>query len=43
MPAEPESPPPFGAPAEHYDRYMGRYTPALAAALADAWAADRAP
>jgi SAM-dependent methyltransferase len=35
MPAEPKSPPPFGAPAEHYDRYMGRYTSALAAALAD--------
>lgn len=26
----------FGAPAEHYDRFMGRYTPSLAAALADA-------
>lgn len=27
---------PFRAPAEHYDRFMGRYTPVLAAALADA-------
>jgi SAM-dependent methyltransferase len=36
MPAEPESAPPFLAPAEHYDRYMGRYSQALAAALADA-------
>jgi ubiquinone/menaquinone biosynthesis C-methylase UbiE len=27
---------PFKAPAEDYDRFMGRYTPALAAALADA-------
>jgi SAM-dependent methyltransferase len=26
----------FGAPAEHYDRFMGRYTPALAFGLADA-------
>lgn len=26
----------FAAPAEHYDRFMGRYTPTLAAALADA-------
>jgi ubiquinone/menaquinone biosynthesis C-methylase UbiE len=26
----------FGAPAEHYDRFMGRYTPTLAVALADA-------
>jgi ubiquinone/menaquinone biosynthesis C-methylase UbiE len=26
----------FRAPAEDYDRFMGRYTPALAAALADA-------
>jgi ubiquinone/menaquinone biosynthesis C-methylase UbiE len=26
----------FRVPAEHYDRFMGRYTPALAAALADA-------
>ncbi|MBO0826512.1 MAG: class I SAM-dependent methyltransferase [Streptosporangiales bacterium] len=26
----------FGAPAEHYDRFMGRYTPALASGLADA-------
>jgi SAM-dependent methyltransferase len=26
----------FAAPAEHYDRFMGRYTPSLAAALADA-------
>jgi SAM-dependent methyltransferase len=25
----------FTAPAEHYDRFMGRYTPSLAAALAD--------
>jgi SAM-dependent methyltransferase len=25
----------FAAPAEHYDRYMGRYAPTLAAALAD--------
>lgn len=25
----------FAAPAEHYDRFMGRYAPALAAALAD--------
>ena len=25
----------FAAPAEHYDRFMGRYTPTLAAALAD--------
>jgi ubiquinone/menaquinone biosynthesis C-methylase UbiE len=36
MPDEPKSPPLFGVPAEHYDRFMGRYTPALAAALADA-------
>ncbi|WP_372790410.1 class I SAM-dependent methyltransferase [Paraconexibacter sp.] len=28
--------PQFAAPAEHYDRFMGRYTPPLAAALADA-------
>jgi SAM-dependent methyltransferase len=27
---------PFVAPAEDYDRYMGRYTPSLAVALADA-------
>ena len=26
----------FSAPAEHYDRFMGRYVPQLAAALADA-------
>ncbi len=26
----------FSAPAEHYDRFMGRYGPTLAAALADA-------
>jgi ubiquinone/menaquinone biosynthesis C-methylase UbiE len=26
----------FQAPAEHYDRFMGRYTPSLAIALADA-------
>jgi SAM-dependent methyltransferase len=26
----------FVAPAEHYDRFMGRYTPSLAVALADA-------
>jgi SAM-dependent methyltransferase len=26
----------FAAPAEHYDRFMGRYTPTLAVALADA-------
>src|SRR5206468_8725270 len=26
----------FQSPAEHYDRFMGRYTPSLAAALADA-------
>jgi len=26
----------FAAPAEHYDRFMGRYAPMLAAALADA-------
>ena len=26
----------FLSPAEHYDRFMGRYTPSLAAALADA-------
>src|SRR5262249_14886752 len=26
----------FRAPAEHYDRFMGRYTPVLSAALADA-------
>ena len=25
----------FAAPAEHYDRFMGRYTPSLAVALAD--------
>jgi SAM-dependent methyltransferase len=27
---------PFAGPAEHYDRFMGRYTPSLAVALADA-------
>jgi len=26
----------FAVPAEHYDRFMGRYVPRLAAALADA-------
>ncbi len=26
----------FLSPTEHYDRFMGRYTPSLAAALADA-------
>ena len=26
----------FTAPAEHYDRFMGRYVPRLAVALADA-------
>ena len=26
----------FAAPAEHYDRFMGRYTPTLASALVDA-------
>ncbi|TCN58425.1 methyltransferase family protein [Rhodococcus sp. SMB37] len=26
----------FAGPAEHYDRFMGRYTPSLAVALADA-------
>ena len=26
----------FAVPAEHYDRFMGRYTPSLAVALADA-------
>ncbi|MGZ4277457.1 MAG: class I SAM-dependent methyltransferase, partial [Solirubrobacteraceae bacterium] len=26
----------FTAPAEHYDRFMGRYAPTLATALADA-------
>jgi SAM-dependent methyltransferase len=26
---------PFAAPAEHYDRFMGRYAPSLAPALAD--------
>jgi trans-aconitate methyltransferase len=25
----------FAAPAEHYDRFMGRYAPTLAEALAD--------
>ena len=32
---EPQSATQFRAPAEDYDRFMGRYTPALAAALAD--------
>ena len=36
MPAEPRSAAQFQAPAWDYDRFMGRYTPALAAALADA-------
>jgi len=31
-----EAPAQFQAPAEDYDRFMGRYTPALATALADA-------
>lgn len=26
----------FASPAEHYDRFMGRYAPTLAVALADA-------
>lgn len=36
MPDESQPPALFQAPAEHYDRFMGRYTPVLAAALADA-------
>ena len=36
MPDEAQSPAQFRVPAEHYDRFMGRYTPVLAAALADA-------
>ena len=36
MPEQPQSSPQFQAPAEHYDRFMGRYTPSLATALADA-------
>jgi ubiquinone/menaquinone biosynthesis C-methylase UbiE len=36
MPTKSTSAAQFQVPAEHYDRYMGRYTPALAAALADA-------
>ena len=36
MPEEPQPSAQFQAPAEHYDRFMGRYTPALATALADA-------
>jgi len=36
MPADPQPPAQFQAPAEDYDRFMGRYTPALATALADA-------
>ena len=31
-----QAPAQFRGPAEHYDRYVGRYTPTLAAALADA-------
>ena len=30
----------FAAPAEHYDRFMGRYAPTLAVALADAAGVD---
>lgn len=30
----------FRSPAEHYDRFMGRYTPSLAAALAEAAGVD---
>ena len=33
----------FAAPAEHYDRFMGRYTPTLAVALADAAGVDVGP
>src|SRR6516165_7287886 len=36
MPDESPSPALFRGPAAHYDRFMGRYTPVLAAALADA-------
>jgi SAM-dependent methyltransferase len=36
MTEQPQAPAKFRAPAEDYDRYMGRYSPALAAALADA-------
>jgi ubiquinone/menaquinone biosynthesis C-methylase UbiE len=36
VPEEPQPAAQFQAPAEHYDRFMGRYTPALATALADA-------
>jgi SAM-dependent methyltransferase len=36
MSEQARSPAQFRAPAEDYDRFMGRYTPALAAALADA-------
>jgi ubiquinone/menaquinone biosynthesis C-methylase UbiE len=36
MPVEPQSAAQFKAPAGDYDRFMGRYTPALATALADA-------
>jgi ubiquinone/menaquinone biosynthesis C-methylase UbiE len=35
MPDQPQFPAQFRGPAEHYDRFMGRYTPVLAAALAD--------
>jgi ubiquinone/menaquinone biosynthesis C-methylase UbiE len=36
MPAQSQSAARFRVPAGHYDRFMGRYTPVLAAALADA-------
>ena len=36
MPEEPQPSAQFQAPAEHYDRFMGRYTHSLATALADA-------
>ena len=36
MPEDSAPPAQFRAPAEHYDRYMGRYTATLAAALAGA-------
>ncbi len=36
VPEEPQPSAQFQAPAEHYDRFMGRYTPSLATALADA-------
>jgi ubiquinone/menaquinone biosynthesis C-methylase UbiE len=36
MPDQPQFPGQFRGPAGHYDRFMGRYTPVLAAALADA-------